>query len=337
MPRAYRERDFDEMAGRVVDRFMSGGTKLANAVAEEAMGGQLNPDQIERLVQAANTMAFLRMMEQRKSEGAGDLMHEFDPAETHGVLQQILGQTPQMGAPEEGVHQEPDGDEWSPLPDEMTARRQGAPEGLIGHQDHPGMPGAPEATEAPPHAEPDGDEGHDGPKLPPMDEDNDGPFPKGEKQKSKDESESKEKKKPAKAPEKDEEKEAAFRAMRLRKLADLLDDQFRQAEFAFEDAYADLSRSLKRAHGATKLAELEADAIALDDGVHVASVLNLLREERGLEPMSLSTVREKHASARDHRVVEETEDLRRVETLAKIAEEADKLQRAAEFARAQCA
>ncbi len=54
--RPYREQDFDQMATRVVDRFMTG-QKLADVAAQEAQQSQLNPDQIERLTHSANTMA----------------------------------------------------------------------------------------------------------------------------------------------------------------------------------------------------------------------------------------------------------------------------------------
>ena len=90
--RAFREQDFDQMAERVVDRFMNG-DKLADAATAEAMGGELNPDQIARLVQSANTMAFLRLMDQQKAQGGADMTHEFDPIDPRQVLQQIVQQT----------------------------------------------------------------------------------------------------------------------------------------------------------------------------------------------------------------------------------------------------
>ena len=94
--RALQDNDFEQMATRVVDRFMSG-SKLADAATDEAMGGQLTPDQIERMVQAANTMAFLRLMEQQKAQATGagpDMTHEFDPIDTRQIMEQIMGQVP---------------------------------------------------------------------------------------------------------------------------------------------------------------------------------------------------------------------------------------------------
>jgi hypothetical protein len=121
--RALREQDFDVMAGRVVDRFLQKGTKLADGAVEEAMQGQLNPDQIERLVQASNTLAFLRLMDARKAEGAPDLTHEFEPVDTRSVLQSIIGAGPTLGG-EQPATPEPIDHDASPLPDEMSALRK---------------------------------------------------------------------------------------------------------------------------------------------------------------------------------------------------------------------
>lgn len=121
--RALREQDYDAMAGRVVDRFIQRGTKLAEGAVEEATQGQLNPDQIERLVQAANTMAFLRLMDARKAEGAPDMTHEFEPADTRSVLQSIIGAGPALGGEPSGPPIPPEHDD-GPLPDEMSARRR---------------------------------------------------------------------------------------------------------------------------------------------------------------------------------------------------------------------
>jgi len=315
--RAYREKDYDEMAGRVVDRFLRGEVKLADAAVEEATQGQLNPDQIERLVQAANTQAFLRMMEQRQSQGQPDATHEFDPVDTATVLQSIIGQSP-MGQPSPMGHDmdlmsghggmPPGGDE---LPDEMSAHR------------------------APPHAEPDGDEG-----APPIDDGNDGPFPKGEKQKAKDDSSKKDndkpKKEPAKEPAKDEKKEASVRFRRMRKLAELLDDQYLQAELAFEEGYAKLARQFKLAHNAVSFEAFEKDAMSLDDIEHGTVVLNLLREDRGMQPLDVSATREKHASLADRHLVADSEAIRLFEHLVRIASEASRVKRGAEHARALC-
>ncbi len=345
--RALREKDYDDMAGRVVDRFMRGETKLADAAVAEAMQGQLNPDQIERLVQAANAMAFLRMMEDRKAQGAPDMTHEFDPVDTRGVLQQIIGQTPMGGEhPDLGLlgsggegHPEPHGmppgmehaephagPDEGPLPDEMAAHRgDGSDQEVHVHGDDSEV-----------HVHDDD-----------SDNDNDGPFPKGEKQKAKDKgdkgdkdkakSEDKpEKKAPPKPAEKDEQKEAAFRQRRMRKLAETLEDQFRQAELTFDEEYERLAREFKLASGAPRFDAFEKDAMALADPTHGAVVLNLLRQDRGLEPVAASVVLEKHAALADRHVSDDYPALRMFERLVKIASEADRVRRGAEYARAQC-
>lgn len=121
--RALREQDYDAMASRVVDKFLQSGTKLADGAVEEAINGQLNPDQIERLIQAANTMAFLRLMDARKAEGAPDLTHEFEPVDTRSVLQSIIGAGPALAEPASPVGAGPQMSDEGPLPDEMGARR----------------------------------------------------------------------------------------------------------------------------------------------------------------------------------------------------------------------
>jgi len=126
--RAWREQDFDRMATRVVDQYLSGHAKLADAAALEAREAGLNPDQIERLTQSANTMTFLRMMEDRKAQGTGDLTQEFDPIDARQVIRIVIDDT--------GVHVDrgaTGGDEEDTpadayaLPDEMGALRRPSP------------------------------------------------------------------------------------------------------------------------------------------------------------------------------------------------------------------
>lgn len=311
--RALQDQDFDKMAARVVDSFM-GGSKLADAATQEAMGGGLSPDQIERLVQAANTQAFLRLMEQQKTQaGAGasasapDMTHEFDPIDTRQIVQQIMSQvqTPHMGAPDAHAGAEMSNDAM-PLPNQI---------------------GEGEALQA-------ADE--DAPKGGPPIDDNDGPFPKGDKQKSKDKEKGAPKKEPAKAKEKDEAKEAGFRSMRQRKLADIFEDQYKQAEWAFEDECAKLDTLLKRASGAPTLEAFEKNAFALCGDPEGAAVINIVRAARGLDAYGADYVHAKHAALVDRWVVDEDDTMRTFERLVKIAKEAGRLQAGAEWLRAQC-
>lgn len=147
--RALREQDYDEMAGRVVDGFLTRGVKMADAAVEEAVHGQLNADQIERLVQATNTMAFLRMMEARKADGQRDMTHEFEPLETRSVIKSIIDAGPQLDTNEPSAAPPPDGDD-APLPDEMGSLRKqpvGEGEAVLGRN---GPFGEPKAGDKPP-------------------------------------------------------------------------------------------------------------------------------------------------------------------------------------------
>jgi hypothetical protein len=315
--RALQEQDFDKMAARVVDRFMSG-DKLADAATHEAMGGQLAPDQIERLVQAANTMAFLRLMEQQKAHagaagGSPDMTQEFDPIDPRQIMQQIVGQTdvPHMGAPEmpqgmdSGMGMSPGMDHEMPLPNEQAPPRDGDGDGKT-----------------------DDDGDHD-------DDDDDGPFPKGKAQKAKDKEKAKPKKSEPKA-EKDTAKEAAFRSRRQRKLLDVLEDQYKQAEWAFEDALAGITRQLKVAHGAPTVDAFEKDALALDSSEIGVVVQNVVRASRGWSALDPDATLAKVASLTDRHVVIETNITRAFEQLVKIATDAHKLRQAADYLRVQC-
>jgi len=316
--KALREQDFDDMAGRVVSRFMNG-DKLADVAAMEAQQAQLNPDQIERLVQAANTMAFLQLMEHQKAQGIPDMTGEFDPIDSRQVIQHILGSVPAMGG---AGHAEPDGDEM-PLPDEMHPARCVDAPGSGGPEMHDSM-----CVDA------------DEPSIPEGDDD-DGPFPKGQKQKAKNDSD-KEKgdKKPAKkAPPKDAEggaKEAAFRTDRLRKLAEILEDQYRQAELAFDDEFEKLSTLLKRASGAPTADAFEKDALALHNDAVGVAILNMVQEKRGWAVATGDYVGEKVAELTDRHLVDDNEVNKVFANLVKIAREAGRLHEGIEHVRSQC-
>jgi hypothetical protein len=316
--KALREQDFDDMADRVVSRFM-GGDKLAEVAAMEAQNAQLNPDQIERLVQAANTMAFLRLMDQQKAQGTPDMTGEFDPIDARQIIQHIVSSVPDMGGHDAT---EIGGDtDHMPLPDEMH------PAKCI---DAPGSGGPA------PHDSMCVDDGDDTEKsVPDEDDDNPGPFPKGVKQKAKDDADKKPaKKEPPK--EKESTKEAMFRGDRMRKLADVLEDQYRQAELAFDDQFSKLSTLLKRAHGAPVAAAFEKDALALHgDNVGLA-VLNMVQESRGWPVTEMGDALEKCAALADRHLVDDTEPNNVFASLVKIAREASKLRDGAEHVRSLC-
>lgn len=311
--RVYCEQDFDKMAERVVDRFMNG-EKLADAAMGEAMGGQLNPDQIARMVQAANTQAFLRLMEHQKAQGTPDMTGEFDPIDPRQVIQQLMHSinVPHMdAAPQPEQQAAPDGDA-GPLPAEMHGGQDGSEQEVHVHGD-----------ESEVHVHDD-------------DSDNDGPFPKGKKQKAKDDADKPKKKGPLESSKKDEEKEAAFRERRLRKFAEVLEDQYRQAEWAFEDAFSNLQRQLNRAHGGPTMEAFEKDALALHGDEIGVAMLNMVRLDRGMPALEFDSARTKTAALADRHIVEETETTRLFDQIVKIATEASKLQRGAAHVRSMC-
>lgn len=308
--RAYQEQDFEKMAARVVDRFMRG-EKLADVAAAEARESQLNPDQIDRLAHSANTMAFLRLKDQQEAQGAPDMTSEFDPIDARQILQLLMahlgGQHAESGAM---PHAEPDGDEM-PLPDESCHAPVGEGEAQTAM-------------------------GNDEPKAP-IDDDNDGPFPKGQKQKAKEDDGKKPKKEPPTEARKDEAKEAAFRARRMRKLGDVLEDQLKQAELAFDDAFGALQTQLRRAHGAPSAALFEKDALALHDTAAGRAVLAAVQEARGWPVTSVDEANVKVAALADRHIVDDTTEANRTfAALVKIAAEASRIKQGIEHVRNQC-
>ncbi len=299
--RALREQDYDEMAGRVVGRFLDSGVKMADAAVEEAVQGQLNADQIERLVQAANTMAFLRMMEARKAEGAQDMTHEFEPLETRSVIKSIIDGGPNLDQPmHDGTVKPPfDGSDDEPLPDEMSKHRKAQ-------------------------------EPEDAPNISDLYE---GPFPKGEQQKAQERSD--DKKPPARAQDKDVKKEAMVRGNRLAKLASVFDDQLIAAEMAFDDGFGRLARLFKLAHGAPRFEDFEKDAMSVEGDQHGLAVINLIRRERGLPLRGPDTI-EKAAQLQDRRVVDDTQPIREFRALVKISRQAARVREGALHVRSLC-
>jgi hypothetical protein len=316
---ALREQDFDKLAAQVVDEFLAKRAKLADAAADVAMQHQMNPDQIERLTQSANTMAFLRMMEDTKAQGGQDLTQEFDPIDSRQVIRIVIDQT--------GVHVEADpsvdiqssggaGGVEHELPDEMSALRNG------GGEDQ-GMPGAmPEGLEGPPEGlegeEPEGDE-----KAP--------PFGKKPKAKAKDKDDDKPEKKKPETP-----KEAGQQLMRTRKLAGILEDQRRQADVVFEETYEKLASRFKRLYSAMSFEAFEKDALAEHGDEYGIQVLNGLREARKMPPLEETDARSKIAALDDRHLTEESVELSLFGDLVKTAREAKRLEQGIAVLRAQC-
>jgi hypothetical protein len=255
-------------------------------------------------------------MEQQKAQGVPDMTHEFDPIDPRQVMQQMVHSVDVPHTDGPPTHAEPDGDE-GPLPHEMPhgAKADGSDQEVHVHGDDSEV-----------HVHDD-------------DSDNDGPFPKGDKQKAKEKAEKKDKsdKKdgPKKSP-KDEAKEAAFRERRLRKFAGVLEDQYRQAEIAFDDTFVALKQRFKLAHGAPSMEAFEKDALALHGDEVGVAMLNAVRIDLGYAPLESDVIHTKTASLADRHLVEENETTRLFERLVKIATEATKLQHGAEHVRLMC-
>jgi hypothetical protein len=96
MPR-FDETTLEKRATAVVDRFLREKVALTDGVVAAAQEENLNPEQLKRLVEAVNNMAFLK-----KFEGAPDRMNasEFEPASADAALQQLVDQA---GAESDGA------------------------------------------------------------------------------------------------------------------------------------------------------------------------------------------------------------------------------------------
>lgn len=328
-----REQDFDKLAARVVDQFLSGKAKLADAAAAEAMNSEMNPDQIQRLTQSANTMAFLKMMEQQKAQG-GDLTQEFDPIDARQVIRIVIDNTGVHVEPETGHEGPPPGPGGAPdeLPDEMgviRAQGPGGPPGMPGGDEPPmddaGGPPEEEAGAAPPF----------GQKGPPKAKGKAPPF--GKKKDTKSEKKDEEDDAPEEDDKPETPKQAVFRVLRLRKLAGVLEDQLKQAEWAFEDTFEKLAARFKRVYNDVSFEGFEKDALAEHGDAVGVVVLNMMRQTRGLEQLETKTAFEKAAALEDRHVSEESPELHLFGTLVKIAQKANQLQQGIDYVRARCA
>lgn len=318
---ALREQDFDKLATEVVDAYFAKRSKLADAAAQVAMQNGLNPDQIERLTQSANTMAFLRMMEDTKAQGGQDLTQEFDPIDSRQVIRIVIDNT--------GVHVEADpsvnvqqgsspdmggamgGGMEHELPDEMSALRDPSGEGE-----------ALEASGAPPAKEP---------KAP--------PFGKKDKTKTKDDegNEDAAEDKPKKDKKPETPKEAGFRIMRMRKLAGILEDQLLQAGLYFEETSEKLATRFKKLYSGASFDAFEKDALAEYGDEYGISILNAMRESRNLPALEMNDAHSKVASLADRHITEDTVELRLFGELVKTAQEAKRLEKGIAALRSQCA
>ena len=108
----FSRHDIDTMAFRAADELKQG-VPLHSSITKMARDNSMNPEQIKRLVESANTTAFLN---QFKEKTGNDRMVEFDVADPSKVIDEALGDRPAPGAtptisitisvdkPSEGLH-----------------------------------------------------------------------------------------------------------------------------------------------------------------------------------------------------------------------------------------
>jgi hypothetical protein len=161
-------------------------------------------------------------------------------------------------------------------------------------------------------------------------------FPKGLKQRALDEKDKKTLKSVAKTTPQDTLKEAAFRGRRIDKLASILEDQYKQAEWAFEDIFTQLNTSFKYANKTTTAEVFEKDALALHGDTLGVTLLNMVKQSQGLPVLEMDEAAVKTAALLDRHLVDDTEPNRLFARLVKTAQEATRLQQGASYARAQC-
>jgi len=83
--RAIGASEFDKLAQEVVDGYLHRSVPLADGVVKTAIGADLNPDQVQNLVQLANTMAHLTLFDGKSDDKIIDLV----PADPDIVLKKI--------------------------------------------------------------------------------------------------------------------------------------------------------------------------------------------------------------------------------------------------------
>lgn len=81
-----------DLAVYAVQKFISNQVPLNESIAEKARGLQLNEDQVRRVVESTNVIAFLKLR-----EGAEDKTFEFEVASFQGVMDSLLGHSTDRG------------------------------------------------------------------------------------------------------------------------------------------------------------------------------------------------------------------------------------------------
>lgn len=78
--------DYEQKADEAVRGFLDGGAPLEDSIVSIATRDQLNPEQIKRIVEMANTAAFLEMFKRKSGD---DRMVEFETASPESVIKKF--------------------------------------------------------------------------------------------------------------------------------------------------------------------------------------------------------------------------------------------------------
>lgn len=88
---ALREDDFKKMARDVVTEYLGKKTPLSESLVKMSEDMGLNPDQIQNLVQLANSLAHLTLFDNKDGD---DKIIEFSPADPESVLKSVYKENP---------------------------------------------------------------------------------------------------------------------------------------------------------------------------------------------------------------------------------------------------
>lgn len=96
--RVMRAEDFEKMAKEVVDDYLQHSVPLESGLIRISVNEGLNPDQIQNLVQLANSITHLILFDKKDD---GDKIINFEPADPNVVLKKVYKDNPPECASEE--------------------------------------------------------------------------------------------------------------------------------------------------------------------------------------------------------------------------------------------
>tara|TARA_Y100000310_G_C20642202_1_gene794615 strand:- start:128 stop:919 length:792 start_codon:yes stop_codon:yes gene_type:complete len=90
--------DYENIAKEATEQFLSSGESLEDSIVKIAQRDRLNPEQIKRVVELANTGAFLELF--KKTSGYDDRMVEFAVADPTGAIKKFYAESDSVPAVE---------------------------------------------------------------------------------------------------------------------------------------------------------------------------------------------------------------------------------------------